>query len=258
MAEQEHNERWNSGTVTVRVRLLTHIASLEHSEGEEATLELLSIFASGAAPYRAAALDALWAKGNQTALVAARAGITDASWVVRDTAYEALGELGGQTDVWRIRAGLQDKEWVVRASAISALGSVGKTRALENLVGALKTDRSPVVRRYAAIALADHVGKAAVPALLAAENQEKSAEVRVAILEALALLGFLDRAPRLEEMLSADSPDLTELVIGALIDVRAKHVSVRLSQETLTLLRAMAIGPQSKRLGQLIDKLLTS
>ena len=138
---------------------------------------------------REEAVDILWTLGGPLARIAARSALEDPKWSVRSRAAEALGQEGSRLDVLRLVHALHDPEWVVRASAASSLGSLGGSKARQALIQALCQDVHPVVRRYAAIALADLRDKTLVSVLEDVLAREGEASARVGILHALYLLG---------------------------------------------------------------------
>jgi HEAT repeat protein len=120
--------------------------------------------------------------------LAARALLSD-SWVCnRDDAVVALGSVGTRDDYHAVVERLEDKEWIVRASAYSTLASIGGRRAAPRFRKGFD-DPHPVVRRYAAVALWDLLGKAACDELLEALSHEADDLARIGFLVGLAHCG---------------------------------------------------------------------
>lgn len=121
------------------------------------------------------------------------------AWRVRAAAVEVLALRGDETPIQRILTALKDPSSMVRAAAATALGALGDESLAAPLVAALD-DAEPEVRMAAVRSLSLQGPRAPVDALLGALGDEHTG-VRIVAIEALGILGHLVPPGRLVAML---------------------------------------------------------
>lgn len=122
---------------------------------------------------------------------------------VRLRAAEAFGILlaGGVAPRSLIRVLQHDPDELVRTEAAESLGAIGDKRAKHALEHAVN-DRSPLVRAYAASAMARIRGHINMSALRKRVAIERNPQVRASLFEALYAAGDLSFLPRLFRLLN--------------------------------------------------------
>src|SRR5262245_49065742 len=122
---------------------------------------------------------------------------------VRQRSAEVMGILlaGGIAPRSLIHALQSDPDELVRTEAAESLGAIGDPRARRVLRGAM-TDRSPLVRAYAASAIANIRGRSDAALLRKRLAVERNPQVRASLVEALYSAGDRSALPRLLKFLS--------------------------------------------------------
>jgi HEAT repeat protein len=133
---------------------------------------------------------------------------------VRATAAWSLGNMGDHSAVDALTAALADRSPEVRTRATWALGNVEPRQAPRALV-ALLADQDARVRKLAAWALFQIEDSAAVPALQAALRTERDADLQVAYVRALAVLGE-QSVDALRGLLDSPDPRIKAVAVRAL------------------------------------------
>jgi HEAT repeat protein len=87
-----------------------------------------------------------------------RAATCDPAMPVRDLAVGLMMDFGKRGDQFCVIARCSDPEWMVRATAASTIGNAFPKYAKKHVIPMLR-DVDPIVRRYAAVALWDAIGK---------------------------------------------------------------------------------------------------
>jgi beta-lactamase regulating signal transducer with metallopeptidase domain len=146
------------------------------------------------------------------ALTAALRG--DANVQVRVISAWALGSAGDRSAIGALTAALSDASPEVRKRALWAIGDLG-TRQAPPAVIALLTDRDPGVRELAAWTLYQIEDPAAIPALEAALHAEKSKELQIAYIRALAATGEKS-VDALKGLLESKDPEIKSIAVRAL------------------------------------------
>jgi HEAT repeat protein len=169
---------------------------------------------------RFAAISALSQIGGPFARIVARALITDAHPEVRSMATETLAVWGNKLDWPHLIRASNDRAWIVRHSVLN-IHSKGKKTKLPILLR-LMADKHPVVRRDAALALAELNEASIIPQIEHALSQEKNHGAHLAMLFALYRLGQKHRLIEVFRHIRDASPDArTDVVIAVDLDAVA-------------------------------------
>jgi beta-lactamase regulating signal transducer with metallopeptidase domain len=130
----------------------------------------------------------------------------DDSEAVRETSVWALASSDAREQIDALEKALSDESDAVRETAAWALGEMPRRPASRALVAALR-DGAPEVRETAAWALAEIEDSGTAPALAEAFMKETNAEVKMAELRALTMLGQDDQSV-LESALTSKDAEL--------------------------------------------------
>lgn len=148
---------------------------------------------------RAEAVEALEAFATPETLPWIRSALLDDHAGVRFAACMVLGKVQDAGAVSMIRKSLADKNESVRVAAIYALHRLGDTQYTHQLPTFVLTNRDPVVRRNAAIAIS-MLGQPSAVTVLARAMKDTDPGVRNHALEGMARLGNKDAGRELTFM----------------------------------------------------------
>jgi beta-lactamase regulating signal transducer with metallopeptidase domain len=138
----------------------------------------------------------------------------DANTKVRATAAWSLGSLGDDDAVEALAAALSDSSANVRLRAVWAIGSIGPKQAPKPLV-AMLSDKDEEVRRMVAWALFTIEDPDAVPALTTAMRSETDKDTQRALIRALAATGERS-VDAIKSLIDSKDPEVREAAIRAL------------------------------------------
>lgn len=153
---------------------------------------------------RAAAAECLGALGHKNAVQPLCKKLADYFWDVRLTAAESLGILLAQKKQTplALMQKLEDPNELVRIQVIESITAIGDKKALPKLWKAIQ-DPSPLVRSYAGGAIGSLGSKSDIKLLSMALKKERSATVKIGILQALFELGETSVLPSIFELLKS-------------------------------------------------------
>ncbi len=173
--------------------------------------------------------------------------LADADHMVRYTAAEAVGRLGLREAIPVLVGLLGDADEMVRLCAVEALGDLKPSEARQETMERLRSDRSRLVRGYAAWALAAAIGPAAVPVLRERLLQERNQWANTWIAVTLYNLGEGDmlrvilrrlrckdhgvRSSLVNSIEGAPDPAHCEALISALSAGRDRETSVHVKKD---------------------------
>jgi HEAT repeat protein len=158
-------------------------------------------------------------------LIFVRSCATDSDELVRNAAVTLLGAIGTRRDGYRLRLAATDREWLVRASAASSLAELRSTRNRAALTQMVCGDPNPIVRRYAADALARQGPQIGVVGILERCAQTEDDEsAAVGILFGLVSLGIERFLQSLVSLLHSNDYQVVRACLGALEELLSSTV----------------------------------
>ncbi len=190
-------------------RLTERLEGLEQAAEKKdaaAFAELVAALSDSSPTIRAAAAEYLGTLGSAAAVRPLLHRLSDRFREVRLRVTEALGVVldGSRECPVDLLAGLRDSDEIVRVETVQTIERIHDPKVLPQLRRAIN-DRSPLVRGYAASAIARLGGIDQKTFLRTLLNDEHSPFVRAGIYEGLHVLGEPDALPDLLRLM--DSPD---------------------------------------------------
>jgi HEAT repeat protein len=155
-----------------------------------------------------------------SARIVARVAVCHRNATVRNLATETLGHVATVADHQALVDRTSDHSWIVRASAYSALAKITRTRRAGDLWKGL-SDNNPVVRRYAAVALADVMGQSIVQRFEELLSHERDPRARVGLLLGVARSGNPVAVEELRALTRHEDPWVSSPAAKALTEMRA-------------------------------------
>jgi HEAT repeat protein len=130
--------------------------------------------------------------------------LADKASLIRNQAIECLGNLyeGKKIRATWLYPFLHDSAWLVRVETLESLDQIGDKSSLP-LISEKLNDEHPIVRSYAAIAIADLGGKRYLAKLRHSLEIERTDRAKVGLVDALFTLGDTSQFPLLIELLSS-------------------------------------------------------
>ena len=147
----------------------------------------------------------------------------DQDWWVRERVTDALIELAGIKLLPYFVAFLQDPKPPVRLSAVEVLRRLGSEKALGALVRVATDDADWWVRERAMAAVAELGDPRAAPYLVRIAFEEP--ELRLAAIDALAILGQASTAPHVAKLLRSKSADVRLAALRCLETIGERSVA---------------------------------
>lgn len=228
----------SSAEIEERREALARLGSMRHPAASRAALSALADPSPIVRATAAAAVLSLPAEESAASLIPL---LSDKVEFVRQQAAYALGQTRSHTAVEDLIARLADKKDSVRGAAAVALGQIADADAVSSLAAVLnqqpvtmsgkesrksKAERNSFVLRAAAHSLGQIGSRAALPALMAALQDEKAGDdVRREAAIALGAIGDASAIPALRGVLTARDPYLSQA---------AQEAIHRISQSKIT------------------------
>lgn len=176
-------------------------------------------------------VDALWdaaiadEKARPLARLVALAGLCDPCEGVRNKACEALYEIGSPRDAGAVSRMCKDESWLVRASAYSTLGRLSGKRYLKRIIGGMD-DWDPVVRRYAAVAVADVLGTSSADVIGPYYTTEEYDLAKVGMAYGMALSGSFEALLFLTNARDTEDPWIHEPAKSSLTELAKRGIAI--------------------------------
>ncbi len=192
-----------------------------------------------------AAVGAIQALGSAEAHALALATARSPSPTVRRSVLRILAFFGDAAALDPFLEGLRDSDPRVRDAALQGLPYIEDKRAQEALFEAAK-DSSPRTRSTAMRALGHCAGEPRVPAFLLRGLSDPDAWVRYYACQSLGRIGYEAAAPKIAELLAAETGQVRVAAVDALSHLRSDeaHAALRRAAELddLDVRRAALIG----------------
>jgi HEAT repeat protein len=180
------------------------VRGLATGDDEKLKKALAPYLADRSPRVRATAIDVVRENELRELIKPVRALLRDKTVIVRDAAIECVGVLceGERANAVWITPFLRDRSALVRVETLQSLGQIGD-RSASRLVAKRLKDADPLVRAYAAVALADLEGSKSRKALKEAFDSETEERAIIGIADALLSLGDKRQFPVLLGMLKS-------------------------------------------------------
>lgn len=233
---EKQKDRFNSLEVEDRRDAITRLGALHHPEASRAALAGLK---DSAAIVRATAAGAVLYLPAEESAVALLPLLNDKDEFVRQETAYALGKTRSRTAAASLGELLvREKKDGVRGAIVVALGDIGDESSVVTLAQILRPELAAttakkrskkkenlLVLRAAAHSLGQLKNRAAVPALLAAlQDQEEESDVRREAATALGLLGDKSALPALQHLIDSADPYLSRAAFIAVQRIQSSVV----------------------------------
>lgn len=184
---------------------------------------------------RGTAIDIIIKNEIREALPLIEPGLLDPSAAVRMTAAEAIGTLSStrRRPHHGLRSLLTDPSPLVRIESLESLAAIGDRGSLAQ-IAALLEDGDPLVRAYAARAIAVLKGSSHAEAIRRALAGEQSDQAREGMVESLFILGDPEAFSKLLCFLSSDDYRIRCAVANFLEDAPLNSVQRKLAMRRLS------------------------